>query len=102
MAVQRSIYHLLLYKYELGRDSKTASENNNRGKAQGFVFRRKEFRFLTEFHFGNTNMKEQMRSGRPHELDGEDVSEAIKEDLTLLSRNWLTILTVITRQSAEY
>ncbi|KAJ1346717.1 hypothetical protein KIN20_001606 [Parelaphostrongylus tenuis] len=77
-------------------------KNINYGKAQEFVFRSTACRFFDEFRACNTNLKDKLRSGRPHEVDREATIEAIKEDPTLVVRNWQTMLIVVMRQSAEY
>ncbi|KAJ1363171.1 hypothetical protein KIN20_022969 [Parelaphostrongylus tenuis] len=77
MAAQRSLYrNLLLHQYKLERDGHTAFANINLAKAQGFVSRRTAYRFFAEFRTGNTNLKDQLRFGRPSKLDPKAIIEA--------------------------
>ncbi|KAJ1373392.1 hypothetical protein KIN20_035773, partial [Parelaphostrongylus tenuis] len=61
-------------------DAQIRLENMRRAKAQGFISRRTAFRFFAEFRDGYINLKDQLRSGRPREVDREAIIEATEED----------------------
>ncbi|KAJ1360416.1 hypothetical protein KIN20_019378 [Parelaphostrongylus tenuis] len=81
MISQRGLHrNILLDNYELESGAQTAFENINRAKSQRFVLRQTALRFIGEFRTGNTNMKNQLCSACPREVQREDVIEAIDED----------------------
>jgi transposase len=79
--------NLLLYEFELNRDAKTAASNINRAKRRQVVTARTAQRWFAKFRTGETDLKDQPRSGRPREIDREAVIEAIDLDPTLTVRD---------------
>ncbi|KAJ1350515.1 hypothetical protein KIN20_006316 [Parelaphostrongylus tenuis] len=68
---------------ELERDAQIVLESINRADFERFLYRRTAFRFSVEFRADNTNLKNQVRSGSPREVDREAVIEAMEGDRSL-------------------
>ena len=74
---------LLLYEFELNHDAGTAAVNINRANGRQVVSERTAYRWFAKFREDNTDLNDQPKSGRPHEIDRDAVIEAIEENPTL-------------------
>ncbi|KAI1690613.1 histone-lysine N-methyltransferase SETMAR [Ditylenchus destructor] len=84
------IRELLKFEFELGHSAKQAMNNINRAKGAGTVAYSTAKEWYSKFRSGNLTIEDNLKSGRPREVDREAVVNAVKDAFTIFISKKLT------------
>jgi len=89
---RRDVRVLLLYEYRMGHRAAEAARNICSFMGGGVVSERDAQLWFKRFRDGQTDLDDLPRSGRPREIDDDELQKIVDSDSTLSLRDYATVL----------